>query len=222
MAQPDRARVRQLAQESLAKCDPVGWFDTLYAAAEGDASQVPWADMRVNPHFASWPGRACAAGRGAPVLVIGTGLGDDAEDLSRHGFNVTAFDVAAVAIQWCRRRFPGSSVDYQAADLLNPPAEWRGAFDFVLEVYTLQVLPQEARRQAIHRMAEFVAPGGTLLVVARGREVDDDPGAMPWPLVKSEFDRFVERGLKVESFEDFFDDEQPPVRRFRVELRRPL
>jgi SAM-dependent methyltransferase len=221
MTQPDRAGARSLARESLDRGDVTGWFDTLYATAQGDPSRVPWADMRVNPHFASWRPRNALDGHGHRALVVGCGLGDDAEDLAGRGFRVTAFDVSPVAIDWCRRRFPKSAVDYHAADLLHPPLEWQNAFDFVLEVYTLQVLPPEARRQAIDALAGFVSPGGTLLVVARGREKADDPGAMPWPLTKEEFRQFVASGLTVDSFEDFLDDEEPPVRRFRVELRRP-
>jgi SAM-dependent methyltransferase len=220
MNQPDRRTARLLAQESLAKGDPIGWFETLYDQAEGLASNVPWADMRVNPHFASWLGRGALEGRGKRALVIGCGLGDDAEELAALGFAVTAFDISATAIAWCRQRFPRTSVDYRVADLLQPPADWRGAFDFVLEVYTLQVLPPEPRATAARHLVEFVVPGGTLLIVARGREPSDDSGAMPWPLTRDELRGLEAQGLHLLAFEDFFDAEDPPVRRFRVQLRR--
>ena len=48
------------------------------------------------------------------------------------------------------------------------PGEWAGCFHFVLESCTLQVLPPHLREQAMRRIASFVAPGGTLLVIARG------------------------------------------------------
>ena len=114
MTQPDRARARRLAQESLAKGDAVGWFDTLYVAAEGDASRIPWADLRVNPTSPPGPARAALAGNGQRALVVGCGWATTPRSLARHGFRVTAFDVSASAIEWCRRRFPASPVDYQA------------------------------------------------------------------------------------------------------------
>ncbi|HEV3138075.1 MAG TPA: class I SAM-dependent methyltransferase [Pirellulales bacterium] len=222
MTQPDRATARRLAQESLARQDAIGWFDALYIAAQDDASLIPWADMRGNPIFAKWLGQHPLAGQGKRALVIGCGLGDDAQELAALGFEVTAFDVSARAIEWCRRRFPDSGVNYRVADLLNPPAGWNESFDFVLEIYTLQVLPADLRPAATSHMASFVGRGGTLLVVARGREPAEDRGAMPWPLVKDEFEAFTLYGLETVSFEDYFDGEDPPVRRFRVEYRRPL
>jgi hypothetical protein len=43
---------------------------------------------------------------------------------------------------------PEELVDYVVADALAPPAEWAGAFDFVLGSYTLQVLPPGLRAAA--------------------------------------------------------------------------
>ena len=54
MSQPDRARARRLAAESLERGDAVGWFEELYVAAEGEAAQIPWADLRVNPNLSTW------------------------------------------------------------------------------------------------------------------------------------------------------------------------
>jgi ubiquinone/menaquinone biosynthesis C-methylase UbiE len=143
-------------------------------------------------------------------------LGDDAEELARRGFEATAFDISETAIKWCKRRFGKSRVKYFTADLFQAPQEWTGAFDFVLESYTLQVLPAEARKRAIQVISRFVQRGGTLLVISRGREPDEPAGKMPWPLVRSELDEFLSCGLKQISFEDYMDKEVPPVRRFRV------
>jgi hypothetical protein len=45
------------------------------------------------------------------------------------------------------------------ADLLSPPPSWAGAFDLVVEVFTVQVLTGAARRAAIARPGESVGPG---------------------------------------------------------------
>ncbi len=216
----DRTTARQLAHESLAQGDALGWFNRLYVQAEGNERIVPWADMEVNPNLRQWLERDGLSGNGMAALVIGCGLGDDAEALAAIGFKVTAFDISSTAIDWCRKRFANSFVDYVVHDLFAPPSSWSAAFDFVLEAYTLQVLPPELRPKACEQIAGFVDCDGTLLVISRGRRPEDDAGQMPWPLVRSELYEFGKCGLSEVSFDDYFDDEQPPVRRFRVEYRR--
>jgi SAM-dependent methyltransferase len=221
MTDAARANARRLAAEHLQRGDPTGWFEPLYAGANGDPAAIQWADARPNPHLVAWLDRARIAGDGRSALVVGCGLGDDAEELARRGFAVVAFDVAPTAVAWCRRRFPDSPVRYAVADVLDPPPAWAGAFDLVVEAYTLQVLPPDTRRAALARVAGFVAPGGALLVVARGRDEGDDPGAMPWPLTRAELAAVAAHGLAAAAFEDVADPEEPAVRRFRAEYRRP-
>jgi len=214
-----RATAREIARGHLAAGDPLGWFEALYSRAGRDASIIPWADLSPNPSVFAWLDGHGAEGSGRSALDVGCGLGDDAEELARRGFATTAFDVSEAAIAWCRSRFARSRVNYVVADLLRPPAEWQGGFDFVLESYTLQVLPPRIRQEAIRRIAAFVAPHGTLLLVARGREPVDPEGEMPWPLTRDEIRVFQDFGLRELGFEDYMDDEDPPVRRFRVAYR---
>jgi SAM-dependent methyltransferase len=214
-----RATAREMAQRHLAAGDPLGWFEELYVRAGQGTATVPWADMKPNPNVTEWlESRPIpAAGR---ALEIGCGLGDNAEELARRGFETTAFDISATAVARCRSRFAGSRVSYLVADLFAAPAAWQGGFDFVLESYTLQVLPPALRAGAVRAIASFVAPAGTLLAVARGREPGDPPGQMPWPLTKEELCLFRNWGLIQTSFEDYLDTEDPPVRRFRAAFRR--
>lgn len=170
----DRTRARTLARDAIARGEPVAWFEELYREAEAGTTVVPWADLVPNPHMVEWldayslpPGRA---------LDVGTGLGDNAEELARRGHRVTAFDVSATAIAKARARSAGSPVAYCVADVLAPPAAWRRAFDLVAETYTLQVLPPPERRTAARVLRELVAPRGVLLVIARGREPEDPEG----------------------------------------------
>ncbi len=217
-----RRRVRGIAREALERGDATGWFETVYATARGDAAAIPWVSLRPNRPFQEWVAREGVAGSGQHALVVGCGTGDDAEALAGLGFQVTAFDIAPSAIEWCRQRVPGSPVRYVVADVLAPPGHWREAFDFVLEAFTLQVLGADLRERAIRSVAGFVRPGGRLFVVARGRDPAEDPGSMPWPLTREELGLFERAGLEVVRFEDYRDAaEEPPVRRFRVEYRRP-
>jgi len=216
----DRAVARELARQSLAQGDPVGWFEQLYSRAETEKDIVPWADRNPNPLLVRWKPKRFLRTDGARALVVGCGYGDDAEWLSAQGLSVTAFDVSPTAVAAARRRFPRSSVTYCVADAIDPPAEWRKAFDLVVEAFTLQVLPPPAREGAAAGIASCAK--GTLLLLARGRDEGEPPGSLPWPLTREEVLSLFGKspGLEVVSFEDLMDEETPPVRRFRVEILR--
>jgi SAM-dependent methyltransferase len=216
MPQPNRVRARELAAQSRVSGDPVGWFDQLYQEQEQGLSVVPWADSGANPNLVEFFEQNPIAAEGRTALTVGCGFGDDAEQLAALGFKTTAFDVSPTAIRAAKQRFPGTQVDYRTADVLVPPVEWESLFDFVLESYTLQVLPPALRPKAVRAVAGFVNEGGAVLVIARAREEDEDEGQMPWPLTHRELELFKEWRLREKSFEDYFDKELPPVRRFRA------
>lgn len=215
-----RARARELAAEYIQKGDPVGWFEVLYQEGEQGKSIVPWADHKANSYLIEFWSAHPLETQGKSALVIASGFGDDAEQIEAWGFRTTAFDIAPTAIAAAKKRFPRSAVEYVVADLFAPPAAWSRQFDFVFETNTLQALPAELRPRAARKIAEFVKPGGRLLVIARGREPSDPEGDLPWPLTRAELDGFVRAGLAEESFEDFADPEPPWVRRFRALYRR--
>lgn len=115
------------------------------------------------------PGRA---------LDIGCGEGADALWLAERGWQVVGIDVSDVAIDRARdeahtRTAPGGpglagSTDFRRADL----REWvpeRRAFDLVIAFFVH--LPVDERDLVFSRLADSVAPGGTLLIV--GHAVSD-------------------------------------------------
>jgi SAM-dependent methyltransferase len=211
-----RRYARRLAAESIARGDATGWFEPLYAAAEQGATTVPWADLAPYPGLVS--ALAGVPGRGR-ALVVGCGLGDDAEHVASLGFTTVAFDVSPTAIATAKRRFPRSPVEYVTADLLSPPEIWAGTFDLVIEVFTLQVLTSAARPAAFAQLAGMVAPGGRLLLIARARDEHEDPGRMPWPLTRAEVESCRRYGLAEQSIVDFLDDGL--VRRWRAWFTAP-
>jgi SAM-dependent methyltransferase len=217
----DRRRARELAAEFIQKGDPTGWFEVLYREAEQGKSTVPWVDYHPTPHLVGFWILHPQQTAGKSALVVGSGFGDDSEQLAAWGFRVTAFDISETAIRACRKRFPRSAVEYHAANLLDPPPHWRGQFDFVFEANTLQVLPAALRRQATKNIAAFLRPGGLLLVIARAREPSDPQGQMPWPLTRSEISAFATLGLEELLFDILPDVSEPDVRRFRALFRLP-
>jgi SAM-dependent methyltransferase len=217
----DRKRARELAAEFLRKGDPTGWFEVLYKEGEAGKSVVPWADRGANPGLIEFWSVNPQTAEGKKALVIACGLGDDAEQLAAWGFETTAFDIAETAIRMAQKRFPKSGVKYRVADLFQLPMEWERKFDFVFEANTVQALPAKIRAQAIQRIAELVRTGGKLLAIVRGREADEPEGELPWPLTRAEMNEFVRAGLTEERFEEYFDNEDPPARRFRCLYTRP-
>ena len=172
-------------------------FDELYASVGGELDRVPWARMAPNPAFVEWLDTRTPGGR---ALVVACGFGDDAEELARRGYQVTAFDVSETAIGWCRRRFPESTVDYRVADLFTQ--KWDESFDLVVELYTIQSLPLATRRRVVSAIAAPVAPGGTLFVRCFARDDDEPVDARPWPVSRADLSWFTEEGLSEADFRE--------------------
>jgi SAM-dependent methyltransferase len=212
----------RLASRSFAEGDPTGWFDRLYAAGASGRVSMPWNRTEPHPLLVEWAEASGLAGGGRRAVVVGCGLGADAEYIVALGFETVGFDISETAIGIARQRSPGSAVEYVTADLLNPPEDWRRAFDLVIEVITVQALPDPPRRQAIHNVGRLVAPGGTLLVIAAMRDDDapDDPNP-PWPLRRDEVEAFGADGLRPIEIEIATTPDRPAHGRWRAEFERP-
>ncbi|MEV6138418.1 class I SAM-dependent methyltransferase [Nocardia sp. NPDC051990] len=210
------ADASRLAAKSLAQDDPTGWFEQLYAEAAAGAAIVPWDRDQPNPMVVEWTERRASNGAGRRALVIGCGYGQDAEYIARFGFATTAFDISPTAIAEVRQRFPESAVEYVVADLLDPPAAWRDAFDLVVESITVQSMPVSVRDTAIANIRRAVAPGGQLIVIAGIRAEGEQVSGPPWPLTRSEITSFAD-GLQIVEIE-----QNPQTQRWRAEFHRPM
>jgi hypothetical protein len=71
----------RLAAASLAAHDPTGWFDQLYAAAASGDVQMPWSRIEPHPLLTGWVQDRNLTGAGRQAVVVGCGLGADAEYL---------------------------------------------------------------------------------------------------------------------------------------------
>ena len=179
------------------------FFDGIYVLAEGNADAVPWASLAAHPALVQWLDGESTVLPGQRALVVGCGLGDDAEELARRGYAVTALDLSPTAIDWCRQRFPNSAVDYEAADLFDLPAGWAGAFDLVVEIKTLQSLLPSSRDAAAAALAATLRPGGRLFVHCLAGRDYERANTRPWPVSRAELHAFVDAGLvEVELHED--------------------
>jgi SAM-dependent methyltransferase len=196
MVEQDReADANRLSAAALNAGDPTGWFEQLYAEAAGGQAIVPWDRREPHPLLVEWAAHRPVPHTAHRTLVVGSGLGDDAAYLSGLGWGVIAFDISPTAIAAARHRFPATPADFRVADVLDPPQEWTGHFDLVLESYTTQALPVRLRPTVIKHVARFLAPGGTLLVLAAAREEGDSGAGPPWPLSRSEIESYSAEGL---------------------------
>lgn len=211
----------RLAAASLAAGDPTGWFEQLYVEAETGDATVPWDRPAPTALLVEWAGLADSgsAGSGKCAVVVGCGLGRDAEFVAGLGFATTAFDIAETAVRVARERHPGSPVGYRVADLLDLPGEWRHGFDLVVESNNVQALPRSLRQRATAAVGSLVAPGGTLLVLAAAVTEWGEEGP-PWPLTRAEVSAFGVDGLREESVESIPAPDDPLVTRWRAVFRR--
>lgn len=124
-------------------------------------SRAPGAAHPPNPYLVA------AAQHLPPGRALDAGCGEGAETiwLATRGWQVTAVDIAATALDRARRRAETSGltdgIDWIQADLTEwTPAE--GQFDLVCSHY---VHPATSPGDLFRRLAAAVAPGGTLLLV---------------------------------------------------------
>ena len=200
------------------------WFEELYAGAKGDASLIPWADEEPHEALVEWMATAGQKqGGGKKALDVGCGLGDNAVFMAQNGYEVTAIDLSQSAIDWAKKRFADSGVNFRQVDLFQLPDDLVGQFDLVHETYTLQALPREVRPQLYKALTSLLAPNGRLLVISRSRPEEVVPDGPPWELAKSELDEFLKLGLEEVSVYEF-EEVRPEGRlipHWRIEYQKP-
>ena len=199
------------------------FFDGLYVAAGGGGEPLPWdrggAPQQLLADWAADRGLRGRGGAGKRAVVVGCGLGGDAEFLARLGFAVVGFDFSAPAIEAARALNPTSTVDYEVADLLALPEGWLAGFDLVVESLTVQSLPRSIRPRVIAAVRSLAAPGGTVLVISSQQGVRTETEIGPWPLSRADVDSFAGDDFELVRLE------QPPgpdgLPRWRAEFRNP-
>ncbi len=201
---------KKMVKTYQANNDPTGWFDSIYKNAQGDFRKVFWADLEPSPYLVDWLKENTIKRENKTACVIGCGVGDDAEALSKFGFDVTAFDISPSAIELCINRYPNTKVNYIVADLFDYPKEWFEKFDVIYECNTIQVLPDGYRKKARVAMSSLIAKDGYILVSCRSRNEGEKEDEIPFPLSKSEMDEFVTIDKLTPISFLAYDDEQVP------------
>jgi SAM-dependent methyltransferase len=140
-----------------------GYWESHWRSGNNGSDAAPVASPYVETELAELePGTA---------LDAGCGEGAEAIQLATRGWSVTGADISAEALARAARHAgtAGADVRWLEADL----SVWqpRERFDLVTTFYAHPAMPQLAFYE---RIADWVAPGGTLLIVGHLR--DADPG----------------------------------------------
>ena len=126
------------------------------------ASRTPHA-MPVNPYLVATTAELTAGS----ALDAGCGTGTEARWLAEAGWQVTGVDISTTALTYARASSSAvglnSQVEWVHADLgrWEPQRRW----DLV---FTNYAHPDTGQLALYRRMASWVAPGGTILIVAHG------------------------------------------------------
>ena len=118
------------------------------------------------------------------VLDLGCGQGRNAVWLAVQGHRVTGIDLSPVAVEQARRLAADHAVEvlFEVANVVEDWTPPPGAFDLVVLSY-LQ-LPPHDRRAAHAKVAEALAPGGTVWLIAHHSDnITDGVGGPPYPEV---------------------------------------
>ncbi len=109
------------------------------------------------------------------ALEIGCGTGTNAVFLAQRGFDMTAFDLAPLAIEQARARAKSAKVNIKLleADALRPP-EALGTFDFVFDRGVYHVLRKVDLAAFLRTLERVTAAGGLYLTLA-GNANDPSP-----------------------------------------------
>lgn len=216
-----QTRADRWAAEAVADGQPTAWFERLWAAGRDGDVTMPWDHTEPHPVLAEWLTRDHDRPTSGRAVVVGCGLGADAEGVAAAGFTTVGFDLSGSAIAEAISRHEDSSVEYVVADLLDPPAEWARGFDLVVEIYTVQAVPRSMRPAMTRAVTDLVAPGGSLLAIQMSQESTDTGSGPPWPLRREEMTAFAAgEGLDLVSLEAVEHPGRAGLRLWRAHVRR--
>jgi SAM-dependent methyltransferase len=174
---PSTGAVRGANEREETMSDVTSW-DERYARGETpwDTGQPSSELRRVLPEISLRPCRA---------LELGCGSGANAVWLAQQGFDVTAVDLSPRAVEQARRRAEaaGARVRFLVADVLQPPPELTGAFDFFFDRGCYHAVRRENVAAYLETLRRLTHPGTLGLILAGNAREPHEPGP---PVVSEE------------------------------------
>jgi SAM-dependent methyltransferase len=156
--------------EEAAMSEPTRWEERYQ---KGD---TPWDTRRPSSELQ----RALteAAIQPCRTLELGCGTGASAVWLAQHGFDVTALDLSRLAIDRARQRSKqaGIHVNFLVADVLKPPADLAGPFDFFFDRGCYHVVRRDDVTAYLETLRRLTQPGTLGLVLTGNAREPHEPG----------------------------------------------
>ncbi|HYW50353.1 MAG TPA: class I SAM-dependent methyltransferase [Gemmatimonadaceae bacterium] len=109
---------------------------------------------------------------GARILDCPCGQGRHAHLLAEAGYDVTGVDFSMPLLRIAKARGTGSRLRYRKGDMRWLPAEWKGRFDAVLNLFTSFGFFDDPKDDAlvIREFARMLTPGGPLIWFGGSRD----------------------------------------------------
>jgi SAM-dependent methyltransferase len=119
------------------------------------------------------------------ALELGCGTGASAVWLAQQGFDITALDLSPLAIERAQRKADeaGVSVRCLLADVLHPPTEPAGSFDFFFDRGCYHVVRRIDPAAYLETLRRLTHPGSLGLVLTGNAHEPHSPGP---PVVSEE------------------------------------
>jgi SAM-dependent methyltransferase len=119
-----------------------------------------------------------AAIRPCRTLELGCGAGASAVWLAQQGFEVTALDLSELAVERARRKASdaGVRVHFHVADVLKPPTDLVGPFDFFFDRGCYHVVRREDVTAHLETLRRLTRPGTLGLVLTGNAREPHEPG----------------------------------------------
>lgn len=131
------------------------------------------------------------------VALPCSGRGYDAQLFARHGFNVTAIDFSALALEALRAE--SAALDILQADLFQLSGERPAYFDMIVEYTCVCAIEPARRAELVAVFDSILRPGGVLLMLLF--PVDGRPGGPPFSIDPDEW-----RALMAPHFALLYDE----------------
>lgn len=132
-------------------------WDEIYRKGE-----VFWDKGAPSPPMKQYLERQPVRGR---ALVPGCGRGHEVALAVAHGLDAIGLDIAPTGVAEARALYPHLAQRFVVGDMFDPPAEFRGAFDVVLEHTCMSALPPSLRGGYRRGIDLMLRPGGLLIGV---------------------------------------------------------
>lgn len=111
-------------------------------------------------------------GKNVPILEIGCGEGRDAIPLMKIGYDLTASDVSAEAVSYCKKKAPEFADRFKVSDCLKNKSN--NVYGFIYSVAVIHMLLPDGDRDAFYRfIKDHLTDEGAALICSMGDGVSE-------------------------------------------------